>query len=143
MLIRGDGGGTGNDKLSCDLGMVERTTAALADVAVFFHDGLAFVTHDKVDEVLRQVADVCSGGNVEGAGDFIGTIFDVVSGGFGAVDCNGLDGVIQRAKGNIADARLVAGDSGHHDGGAVGDFGGISGIVNLVAVCIFLFDGNR
>ena len=102
----------------------------LRNVALIFHDLLALIAHDEVDEILSHLAQPRLGGNVEGTGYLIAAVFHVGHAGLRSVDGDGLHRIVQRTQGDVADGALVAGHRGHHDAGAVGGFGGGNGLLH-------------
>ena len=128
---------------AADAAACECAGVAFADAVGLFNHSLAFRAQDEVEEVLCFRAHVCKRCHVEGAGDLIGAVLDVFRSCIHAVDLQRLDGVVQGAEGDIADRSLVAGDGLHHDGGAVGHFGGLNGVIDLFARFVLLLNAEQ
>ena len=101
---------------------------------VLADDRLAVCAHDEAYEVSRNAGRLALGRNVERTGQGVVARLYVVNSRLNAVNRNRLNGVVQRAEGNVADRRFVARNRGQDRVGAVCDLGLNRGVVAVVVL---------
>ena len=114
-----------------------------AYVAVILDDRLTIGAHDEVHEVLCRCAEVLGEHDVEWPGHLVVAALHVLRRCLDAVDLDGLDRIVERAKRNVSDTVGVARYRRHHHGSRVSDGGCIRRHVNLVAARILLFQAEQ
>ena len=140
---RRDGGGAADGDLAGRLGGGE-VRAILADVALIGGKRLTVLAQAVGDEVNGHgVGGFAVGHDVEGTGQGVAAVLDGLGGGGHTADRNGLDGVVQRAKTDVADSGLIVGNSGHDTVGAGLDGGCLGGVVDLLAVGVLLLNAGQ
>ena len=136
-------GGAAHDDLAGGLGAGEGFALA-ADVALVGGKRLTVSAQAVGEEVHGNgVGGVAVGDEVERTGKGVAAVLDGVGTRLDAVHGDRLDGVVQRAKADVADGGGIVGNGGHNAVGAALHGGGFGRPIDLFAVGVLLLDAGQ